>query len=578
MLFPRSNAYRQSADLSGFWSFRLDPTNAGLEAGWAQGLESTRPIAVPASWNDQFEDYRDYLGDAWYQTRFDLPWGWEQQRVLVRFGSVNYLAEVWLNGHRLGEHQGGHLPFEFDITPHMRKEGNLLVVRVNGELNEGRVPPGNVPYHPEDTCAVPSYPNANFGFFPYCGIQQPVLLYARPNGAISDLYVTTDLRDGNGMVKAKVTRTGTDAVTVRVVLRGLGTEVEREVESSSASTEVTLMVPHAALWSPQNANLYELSVELSTSLGVFDRYSLPVGIRTIKVEGDTLLLNGEKLTVRGFGLHNDMAMVGRGHARADVIKDLSLMRWMGANCLRAKGYPPSEETLDLCDRIGMLVIDETPAAGLIYAGAGLEKRYNMARQVTKETVERDKNHACVILWSLAGEPHSRRAASQLFLDRMRKDAQDIDKSRLFTVASMVGLDENAFKALDVVCLDLYPGWESQPGQIKEGIAEFSTALDNIHAKFPKPVILTEFACDAIPGHHALPSEMWSEEYQAEVVAGAVQVLRSKPYVVGQMSGPLTDYKVPQSATAPMGMSYRGLFTRDRRPKLAAHSLRTLWRR
>lgn len=578
MLFPRSNTYRQFTDLSGFWDFRFDPQNAGLEAGWGQGLDGTRPIAVPASWNDQFEDYRDYLGNAWYQTRFDLPWGWEQQRVFVRFGSVNYEAEVWLNGHRLGEHQGGHLPFEFDVTPHMRREGNVLVVRVNGELSEARVPPGNVPYHPEDTYPVPSYPNTNFGFFPYCGIQQPVLLYAKPSGAVSDLYVYSELRDGNALVKIKMTRDSTDAVTARFVLHGLGTEIEREVETSSATVEATLMVPHPALWSPQNPNLYELRVELATALGVFDRYSLPVGIRTIKVEGGALLLNGEKLTVRGFGLHNDMPMVGRGHARADAIKDLALMRWMGANCLRAKGYPPAEEVLDLCDRIGMLVIDETSAAGLIYAGTGLEKRYHMARQVSKETVARDKNHPSVIMWSLAGEPHSRRAASQLFLDRMRKDSQDIDKSRPFTVASMVGLDENAFKVLDVVCLDLYPGWESHPGQIREGMAEFSAALDNIHEKFAKPVILTEFACEAIPGHHALPTEMWSEEYQAEVVAAASQVLRSKDYVVGQMSGPLADYKVPQSTAAPMGVCYRGMFTRDRRPKLAAHSLRTLWRR
>ena len=116
MLFPKTNAYRQFIDLSGYWDFCVDPKAVGVSEGWGEGLEGTRPIAVPASWNDQFEDWRDYLGDGWYQTRFDLPWGWEQQRVFVRFGSVNYLAEVWLNGHRLGEHEGGHLPFEFDIT------------------------------------------------------------------------------------------------------------------------------------------------------------------------------------------------------------------------------------------------------------------------------------------------------------------------------------------------------------------------------------------------------------------------------------------------------------------------------
>jgi len=578
MLFPKSNPYRQCIDLSGYWDFRFDPRNAGLEAGWGQGLENTRPIAVPAAWNDQFEDSRDYLGDAWYQTRFNLPWGWEQQRVYVRFSSVNYQAEVWLNGNRLGTHDGGHLPFEFDATPHVRREGNLLVVRVNGDLSDGRIPPGNVPFHADDSAPIAYYPNTNFQFFPYCGILQPVLVYARPAGGLTDLYVSSEIRDGNGLVRVKATREGTDAVTVRFLVRGLGAEVERSVETSSASVEATLLVPHAALWSPQSPNLYEACVELSTTLGVFDRYTLPVGIRTVKVEGDALLLNGEKLTIKGFGLHSDMPMVGRGFARADAIKDLALMRWEGANCLRARGFPPPEEVLDVCDRIGMLVIDETTASGLTYAGVTLEKRYSLARQIAKDTVARDKNHPCVIAWSLAGEPYSRRAGSQIFLERMKKDAQEIDKSRPFTVASMVGIEENGFRVLDLICLDLYPAWESSPGQIKEGMAEFSTALDNIHEKFQKPVIMTEFAAEAIPGHHALPSEMWSEEYQAEVIAAAIQVLRSKPYVIGQMTGPLADFKTPQSADTPMGMCYRGVFTRDRRPKLAAHSLRTLWRR
>ncbi len=86
MLFPRSNTYRQFTDLSGFWDFRLDPQNVGLEAGWGQGLDGTRPIAVPASWNDQFEDYRDYLGNAWYQTRL----------TFLGMGAAARLCALWL--------------------------------------------------------------------------------------------------------------------------------------------------------------------------------------------------------------------------------------------------------------------------------------------------------------------------------------------------------------------------------------------------------------------------------------------------------------------------------------------------
>src|SRR5262245_49037661 len=121
MLYPQSSAFRQQVPLSDFWDLRFDPANEGAAAGWKDGFSGGRPAAVPASWNEQFEDGRDYLGTTWYQTTFDLPWGYDtrQQRISLYFESVQYLAEAWLNGVRLGTHEGGHLPFEFDITPHV---------------------------------------------------------------------------------------------------------------------------------------------------------------------------------------------------------------------------------------------------------------------------------------------------------------------------------------------------------------------------------------------------------------------------------------------------------------------------
>jgi beta-glucuronidase len=104
MLPPQSNRYRQACNLSGFWDFRFDPDDAGLQNGWQGGFPGARPAAVPASWNDQFEDGRDFLGPAWYRTDFDLPWGFAGKRLFLRFDSVNYLAETWLNGQSLGLH------------------------------------------------------------------------------------------------------------------------------------------------------------------------------------------------------------------------------------------------------------------------------------------------------------------------------------------------------------------------------------------------------------------------------------------------------------------------------------------
>ena len=116
LLYPRQNAHRGLVDLSGFWQFQLDPKEEGEAARWFDGLPAPRTIAVPCSWNDLFDDARDYLGLAWYRTEAWLPQAWRGQRVFVRVGSATYACKVWVNGTLVAEHLGGHLPFAAQIT------------------------------------------------------------------------------------------------------------------------------------------------------------------------------------------------------------------------------------------------------------------------------------------------------------------------------------------------------------------------------------------------------------------------------------------------------------------------------
>lgn len=575
MLYPQSNPWRQSIDLSGFWDFRFDDAGTGEAAGWPQGFDG-RPIAVPASWNDQFEDHREYLGAAWYQTHFDLPWGWQERRVHLRFGSVNYLADVWLNGVKLGQHEGGHLPFEFDVTATLRPEGNRLVVRVDGELAPDRVPPGNIPPHPLDTFVTSNYPATSFDFFPFCGIQRPVLLYATPHEALTDLTVVTDIDGGEGRVHVKVKRVGDAATTAWLKLSGHGAEITHAVALAGAQAEAELTVPQAALWAPGSPNLYDLMVELRQGNVTLDRYTLPIGIRTIAVDGDRLLLNGQPIMLTGFGRHEDFPITGRGLLPPVIVKDYALMGWIGANSFRTSHYPYSEQMMDLADRLGILVIDETPAVGLFFGEEGLERRLALCRQYTQDLIARDKNHPSVIMWSLANEPHSKRPPARAFFRELYDLAKGLDVSRPATLVNLQGVFDDSFEFFDVVCLNRYYGWYATSARLEEGFAELSAELDALHAQFPKPFILAEFGADTLPGWHAQPPEMFSEEYQAEFLAGYIRVLNSKPYVVGQHVWNMCDFKTGQGVHRPASMNLKGVFTRDRRPKLAAHRLRELW--
>ena len=504
MLYPQNNAYRQFVDLSGIWSFAFDEGTNGRENGFDDG----QPVAVPASWNDQFADGRDNLGPGWYQVRFNLPWGYQGKRVHLRFGSVNYLADVWLNGNFLGSHEGGHLPFAFEVSDALAQQDNLLVVRVDGQLAFDRVPPGNVTGEDQHFFAghAGNFPQAQFDFFPFCGIHRPVYLVATPPEGIDDITVTTAIAGEVGHVDVAV-RHGRGTSTA--ILSGFGQTIHAQ--------DGHLIVPAAKLWSIDTPNLYELRVALWDGEQEIDCYTLRTGIREIKVTGSQLLLNGEPVYLKGFGRHEDFPVSGRGLNLPVVIKDYALLQWIGANSFRTSHYPYSEEMMQLADELGFLIIDETPAVGLYFREDGLQRRNELCRQQIREMIARDKNHPSVIMWSIANEPHSEGTEAPEAFQEMTGLVRDLDPTRPVTLASFRGVGEESFAFLDVICLNRYLGWYSQPGQIEKGCELLAAELDALYERYEKPIILAEFGTDTLPGSHAQPPEMFSEEYQVEFI-------------------------------------------------------------
>jgi beta-glucuronidase len=576
MLYPQLNPYRQRYDLSGIWDLRFDPTSAGEAAGWMAGFDAGQPVGVPASWNEQLADARDYLGLAWYQTCFDMPAGLDQQCVSLYFGSVNYLARIWLNGIWLGQHEGGHLPFAFEVTNLLRSTRNCLVVLVDGQLAPDRVPPGCIPPDPRDDFSTVNYPDTSYDFFPYCGIHRPVLLVATAQHAIEDVQLVTTIDGSDGVVQISIIGNQEAQSTARVTIRGFGANLSVETLLRNGQAKTSIRVPEAQLWAPGTPHLYTLTIELLHAAQIVDSYSLPVGIRTIEVRDDALLLNGQPIVLRGFGRHEDFPVLGRGYHPAVMVKDFALMQWAGANSFRTSHYPYAEEQLALADRLGLLVISETPSVGLFFHEDGLERRRTLAHQYLAELIARDKNHPSVIVWSMANEPQSNRPGATAFFRELYDHAKALDPTRPATIVSFLGEQEESFDFCDIVCLNRYAGWYTHRGHLHDAINALETDLRAMHERFRKPILITEFGADAIAGHHAWPPEMGSEEYQAAMIEAYVRLFDTLPFVVGQHVWNLCDFKTGQSEFRIGALNLKGVFTRDRRPKLAAHRLRTLW--
>jgi beta-glucuronidase len=420
-----------------------------------------------------------------------------------------------------------------------------------------------------------SYPPANFDFFPYCGIHRPILLYTIPNYAIKDITVRTSINDNNGKVYVNLEFEELPNADVLINIKGYGADVSKEIKINSKLVETILEVPNPALWTPETPNLYDLTVTLLENGKPFDIYTLKIGIRTIEVKGDQLLLNGNPIKLIGFAKHIDFPITGRGFVPAVMIKDYSLMKWIGANSFRTSHYPYSEQMMDLADQLGFLVIDETPAVGLTFDKNYFDTHLSLCKKFVRELINRDKNHPSVIIWSLANEPHSS-IKSKDFFRELYELAKDLDPSRLVTLVNMQAVNDRAFEFLDIVCLNRYYAWYTESGRIEAGRKLLSKELDDYHQKYGKPIILSEFGADTIPGLHTQPPEMFSEEYQVEFLKNYIEVLDNKPYVVGQHIWNMCDFKTPQNIIRIGGMNYKGCFTRDRCPKMAAHFLRNLW--
>jgi len=586
-LQPQQNAMRSLIELAGLWDFQLDPDGVGETHRWDKALPAPTLIAVPGSWNEQFQKTRDYTGAAWYQTRATLPPAWRGQRLAIRVGSAVYQARLWIDGRLIGQHQGGHLPFAFDITSLAAWDRPMTItLRVDNIALPTRVPPaGNsAPGHEAN------YPDVNYDFFPYSGLHRAVTLYATPMLHITDITAVPAFDGADGLLRLRVT--ASDTYNGYGSAQAGGAVVRLAFVAGEATA--TLRIPQVRAWSPASPHLYPLTVSLGEAAAPTDAYGLEVGVRTIEVRGDQLLLNGQPIQIRGAARHEDFPINGRGLNLPVAVRDIQLLKWIGGNSFRTSHYPYAEETMRLADREGMLVIDEIPAVKLYFgdSDANIQVRLDQCRQDIQELITRDKNHPSVIMWCLANEPTSNRfvnaggadlplddaykAKGRSFFEALFGYARTLDTTRPFTITAMSATEMSWAELSDVICLNRYSGWYSHPGDPQAAGALLAPELDALHARLGKPIMMTEFGAETLAGVHADPPEMWSEEYQTALIGAVLDACATRPFVVGTQVWCLCDFKTAQATGRAGGLNQKGVFTRDRRPKMAAHHLRKRW--
>jgi len=217
----------------------------------------------------------------------------------------------------------------------------------------------------------------------------------------------------------------------------------------------------------------------------------------------------------------------------------------------------------------------------------------LCSQYLQELVSRDKNHPSVIMWCVANEPSPKNLGSNVmggkndaaeeenriakkFLGELIAEVKQLDPTRLATFVGVMGGPADWLDVCDIITINRYYGWYTNIGNFATAERYFGGELDKLHNELHKPIVVTEFGADAIAGQHANEDEMFSEEYQQKMINAYLDIANTKPFVKGMMIWAFADFRTSQALMRVRSMNLKGVFTQDRRPKMAAWLLRKRW--
>ena len=545
---------------SGFYDYRYQPSANGYFRNAKPktksdlieyDFDSSATLKVPGDWNTQTDQLFFYEGTVWYKKSFDYQ-RHADTRLFVYFGAANYQADVYLNGEKIGQHEGGFTPFNFEITKLVRDTGNFLVVKVDNKRRRDAVP------------------TLMTDWWNYGGLTRGVKLVETPATFVQDYFVQLE-KGSRDRVRGWVKLTGEklgQKITIRIPEAG----VSKSFTTDANGTAVIDVNANLKLWSPESPKLYDVIIEAET-----DRVRDQIGFRSIETRGTDILLNGRPIFLRGVCIHEEAPLRGgRANSREDALTLLGWAKELGANFVRLAHYPHNEFIVREADRMGIMVWSEIPVYWTIQweNPATLEN----ARNQLTEMIARDKNRAAVVIWSVANEtPLS--DARLTFLKNLVTRARGLDPTRLLSAAmerhyidaTTQMIDDPLGEFLDVLGCNEYVGWY-------DGLPAKADGLQ-WRSKYQKPLIMSEFGGDALYGHHGDALTRWTEEYQESIYQHQIAMLKRIPFLRGAAPWILMDFRSPRRPL-PKIQDYwnrKGLVSNHGEKKKAFYLLRDWYR-
>ncbi len=544
--------------IDGTWYFRPDPANQGLSAHFERQttLDGWAPTTVPNAWNATDEsDQSDRGSIGWYRKDFRLPSARRGLTWKLRFESVNYRAQVYLNGHYLGRHSGAFVPFEL-VAKYAQAGVNRLVVRVDNRRRSTDIPPS----------ADQANGRPGGGWWNYGGILREVYLREVRGVDVQRLLVRPTLRSVHGSAKVLFRATVWNATGRKQRVRVTGSIGSvrahfkpRVIPRGQMRTfQATATVRRPKLWQPGSPHLYHARAQAFAGGGANSRYDVNVGIRQIRVnKHGQMLLNGHRVELRGASQHEDSPDRGMALSQEQIMQNVSLLQQLHANVTRAH-YPLHPLMLEECDKLGILVWEQIPFNRERFASGGngilavddalVRSRAVRAKalQYLRAAIARDQNHPAVFAWSVANEPDPRPASSERnYMSKALQTVHRLDPTRLAAV-DLAGYpnmpQEDTYDQFDAIGVNSYFGWYPGSGGTLDDRNGLRPFLNQMHRFYPHTALfVTEFGAEA--NRDGPVDEKGTYLFQKGLLDFHLDAYDSDPYINGAIVWILRDFRV-----------------------------------
>lgn len=558
------------------------PVIENNESGMAQPMPSNKlkwsEVSVPHTWNttDIFDsrNFKDSInimelfkrGIGWYKTTISIPVTEKNKTHQLHFLGANQVAEAWFNGKYLGKHLGGYTGFTFNINKHLRYGApNSLVVKVDNKFDY------DIPPH-----------TADYNFLG--GIYREVYLVTTNPSQIQHVKFTTPkVSHKNAAIDIQTNFINSNGAVKKVVINLINPYneiIESWVQHPSSSQQTITIndtIKNPILWNPSSPTLYQLYTILYDANGkALDQTKETIGFRYFDFKADSgFYLNGERLKLKGVNVHQDYLNKGWAVDSAQKRTDYLWMKKMGVNFIRMSHYPKHPYELHLCDSLGFIVWEEVPVVNTV----GRDAFITNAKQMMKETIERDYNRPSAIFWGVGNEYYRNffTAEDAEYALKCTKEVAAVCKTmdpHRYTIQAQNDLVDNRILSFtDIQGRNRYFGW------YEKTYNDFEPEMEEEHKKHPDwKLLVSEYGAEGKFGYHVNNPKIFdhSETYQINFHKAYWRTMEKYAYLAGGTIWNMFDFASFAKIGNSPHINKKGMLTFDRKPKDVFYYYQSAW--